>query len=105
MVLVYTDFFFVLIISIILQSVALLYLWKIHRYIGKEMTALLAGINAVLLLYDIVVTALLLRPPDPNEGVQEVEFWGLFIGFIVPTTNAVLHLVLQRRLAKSLGME
>ncbi len=101
MPLTYGDFFVVALIPIILQSLAAVYLWKIHRIIGCQMTYLLGGINLTLILYDITVAYLIVARGE-ETGRQAVTWWGLFIGFIMPLVNAILHFILQRKLAKSL---
>jgi hypothetical protein len=97
----YSDFFLLTIVPIIIQAAAVVYLWKIHKFIGKEWTITFLAVNGILLLYDITISYLLLQPPDPSDVEEGIQGWGIFIGFVMPLANSILHFIMQKRLAKT----
>ena len=98
---VYSDLFFLTIIPIVVQCLAVVYLWKIHKILGRENTLLFVGINGVLILYDVLISFLLFTTNQTPEE-QQIELNGLILAFIIPLTNAILHITLQMRMSRSL---
>jgi hypothetical protein len=104
--LAYSDFFFLIVLAIVIQIIAIAYLWKIHRYIGRKMTLLLGAINVLQVIFNILVGYILLAASTrQNNGAGEIDILVLVAAYIIPLASGILHLILQRTLAKSLGMD
>ena len=97
---VYTDLFLLAFVPIIVQIVAATYILKIHHVIGRKLTGLFAGINGLMIWYDITVAYLIFFGTTAQE--QPVQGWGLFIGFAMPTAMAALLFILQKKLKDAL---
>ena len=98
-VITYSDFWPLSLIPIVLQSIAILYLWKITPIIDIRSSILYAIKNVTLLAYFIIVTLILITASE-QSGEQPIEAWGLFIGFVMPiiiSSCFLLHLRTMKR--------
>lgn len=97
-IITYSDLFLIAFVPIIVQIVAASYILKIRRVIGRKLTGLFAGINGLMIWYDITIAYLLFV----TTRQQPIQVWGLFIGFAMPTAMAVLLFILQKKLKDAL---
>jgi len=66
------------------------------------MASVFAGQNAILLIYDVLISyAVYTTPLTQQQQDRSIDPMGLFIAFIMPTVMAVLMFILQRRIAKT----
>lgn len=102
----YFDLFIFTLIPVAAQLFAMGYLHKVRRFLGRYVGLLLGGINLAILSYDILVVYLVLtinqRAVVEGRPPASVSPEGLYIGWFMPIAVAILSLLLQRRLAKTL---
>src|SRR5688500_17158963 len=87
--------------ALVMQIISGFYVFKIRRFVGKRMYFLQGGINAVLIITDLLIVFTIALAAG-RSGQQPIEFVGLLIGFILPFTSAALHLFWSYGVAKGL---
>ena len=97
----YSDLVGFSIIALVMQIISGFYVFKIRRFVGKRMYFLQGGINAVLIITDLLIVFTIALAAG-RSGQQPIEFVGLLIGFILPFTSAALHLFWSYGVAKGL---
>jgi len=101
-VLTYSDFWFLSIIPMVLQSFAIAYLWKIRPYIGKKSANILFIKNIMLLGLYIAVT-IALFDASKIQGAQPLERYGVYIDLIFPMGISFLFFMHLRALKATLS--
>ena len=95
----YGDLWLITFIPIIIQSTAAFYGYKIRYVFGRKISTVFTILNGSALSFDIVITYLIFRPPETNTAIQQpIEWWGIFIVFIVPFGIAISLFILQKTL-------
>jgi hypothetical protein len=95
------DMWIVPLFALALLIASSVYLVKIHRQIGRQLTQIFAGFQAIGYVYlgMLIHTFIVL---NAQIGAEPVDIYRLFFGFFFPVADRILHLKLKRFYVKGL---
>ena len=95
------EIWFFPLIGLVAQIIASVYLIKIHRRIGKQLTEIFTGFNVLAYCYLVFLFYGLYLATHVEEQTP-LETFSIWFGLIYPVVNSIYHMRLKRFYKKGL---